>query len=100
MSCYFFLQRCHMPSKVAVATAVFIVALTSLPASAAHFLRFSRAGDDVLPTVLSLVLFTVPGVLIGGQLGPAVASRIPQRALERSLGFLFMGVAGLTLRTL
>jgi uncharacterized protein len=97
LSCYFFLQRCHLPSKVAVATTVFLVALTSLPASAAHFLRFSRAGEDVLPTVLSLVLFTIPGVLIGGQLGPAVASRIPQRALERSLGILFMVVAGLTL---
>jgi uncharacterized membrane protein YfcA len=51
----------------------------------------------MLSTVLSLVIFTVPGVILGGQLGSWVASRIPQHTLERGLGVLFILVAALTL---
>ncbi len=53
--------------------------------------------NETLLTVLSLTLFTVPGVVLGGQIGPLVAARIPQRVLEISLGFLFIFVAALTL---
>jgi uncharacterized membrane protein YfcA len=84
---YFLLQRCRVPSKVSVATSVFVVAL----------IRFTQAGDEVLNTVLSIVIFTVPGVIIGGQLGSRVASRIPQHTLERGLGVLFILVGALTL---
>jgi uncharacterized membrane protein YfcA len=94
---YFLLQRCRVPSKVSVATSVFVVALTALSASAGHFYRFSQAGDEVLNTVLSIVIFTVPGVIIGGQLGSRVASRVPQHTLERGLGVLFILVGALTL---
>jgi uncharacterized membrane protein YfcA len=94
---YFLLQRCRVPSKVSVATSVFVVAVTVLSASVGHFVRFSQSGWDVLSTVLSIVIFTVPGVIIGAQLGALVANRIPQRILERSLAVLFMLVALLTL---
>jgi uncharacterized membrane protein YfcA len=94
---YFLLQRCRVPSKVSVATSVFVVALTALSASAGHFIRFTQAGDEVLNTVLSTVIFTVPGVIIGGQLGSRVASRVPQHTLERGLGVLFILVGALTL---
>jgi uncharacterized membrane protein YfcA len=50
-----------------------------------------------LSLVLSLVIFTVPGVILGGQLGPWVDSRFPQRALERGLHILLLLVATLTL---
>ena len=50
-----------------------------------------------MSTVFSLVIFTVPGVIIGAQLGALAASRIPQRILERSLSILFILVALLTL---
>jgi hypothetical protein len=46
--------------------------------------------------VLSLVMFTVPVVILGAQLGSALAGRIPQRLLERSPGVLFVVVAFLT----
>ena len=41
--------------------------------------------------------FTVPGVIIGGQLGPLVSSRMLQHTLERMLAILFILVAILTL---
>ena len=67
---YFLLQRCRVPSRVAVATSVFVVAVTALVASTGHFIKFVQTGGDTLNTVLSLVIFTVPGVIIGGQIGP------------------------------
>ena len=47
--------------------------------------------------VLSLVIFTVPGVIVGGQLGASVSASIPQPVLERALGVLFLIIAALTL---
>lgn len=93
---YFLLRRCRVPSKVSVATSVFVVAVTALSASIGHFVRFSQSGWEVLSTVLSIVIFTVPGVIIGAQLGALVANRIPQRILERALAILFILVALLT----
>ncbi len=94
---YFLLQRCRVPSKVSVATSVFVVALTVLCAASGHLVRFVQSGGDTLNTVLNVVIFTVPGVIIGGQLGSLVANRISQHTLERGLGALFILVAALTL---
>lgn len=94
---YFLLQRCRVPARVSVATSVFVVAFTALSASTGHLVNFIHAGTYVLNTVLSICIFTVPGVIIGGQLGWRVASRVPQRTVERALGILFIMVAGLTL---
>ena len=94
---YFLLQRCRVPSRVAVATSVFVVAVTALIASTGHFVKFIQAGGETLNIVLSLVIFTVPGVIIGGQLGPYVAGRITQHMLERTLAGLFIFVAVLML---
>jgi len=92
---YFLLRRCRVPARVAVGTGVLVVAVTALSAAGVHLWRFSQGGTDALPTVLSLAAFTVPGVLIGGQLGPWVASRVPTRLLEHGLAVLFLLVGGL-----
>jgi uncharacterized membrane protein YfcA len=97
MNGFFLLQRCRVPSKVSVATSVFVVAVTALVASTGHFIQFARTGGEVLQTVLNLIIFTVPGVIIGGQIGSRIASRIPQRTLEIGLAGLFILVAILTL---
>ena len=90
---FFFLQRCKVPSRVSVATSVFIVAITALTASVGHFINFAQAGTETLSLVFSIVIFTIPGVIIGGQIGPLLASRIPQKVLEKSLALLFILVA-------
>ena len=46
-----------------------VVALTALSAASGHLIQFIQAGDEVLNTVLSIVIFTVPGVIIGAQFG-------------------------------
>jgi uncharacterized membrane protein YfcA len=86
-----------VPSKVSVATSVFVVAVTALIASAGHFVKFVQLGGETLTTVLSICMFTVPGVILGGQIGSRIASRIPQRSLEIGLAVIFIAVAALTL---
>jgi uncharacterized membrane protein YfcA len=94
---YFLLQRCRVPSSVSVATSVFVVAITALIASAGHVYQVAQGGLTGLTTMGNLLLFTVPGVVIGAQLGPAVAKRVPDRVMEIFLGVLFTVTAGLLL---
>jgi hypothetical protein len=97
LNSYFLLQRCRVPSRVAVATGVFVVAFTALSAATGHLFQFISSGQETLTLVASISLFTVPGVIIGGQLGSSVTGRISQHTLERGLGILFILVAVLTL---
>jgi uncharacterized membrane protein YfcA len=94
---YFLLQRCRVPSAVAVATSVFVVAFTALAAATGHLAQFLQSGSETMQLVLSICIFTVPGVIVGGQLGSVVASRVSGDNLERGLGVLFIIVAALTL---
>ncbi len=94
---YFLLRRCRVPSRVAVATGVVVVAVTALAAAVIHLWNFIHTGGGALGTVLNLCIFTVPGVIVGGQLGPPLASRISQNILEKSLGVLFALVGVLML---
>lgn len=95
---YFLLRRCRVPSRVAVGTGVVVVvAVTALSAATIHVWRFGQAGGNALDTVLSLSAFTVPGVIVGGQIGPLLASHISQHALEKGLGVLFALVGAVML---
>lgn len=94
---YFLLQRCRVPSSVSVATSVFVVAVTALIASGGHVYQVAQGGVTGLTTMGNLLLFTVPGVVIGAQIGPEVAKRVPDRVMEVALGLLFTVTAGLLL---
>ncbi|NOZ61371.1 MAG: sulfite exporter TauE/SafE family protein [Calditrichaeota bacterium] len=97
LNSYFLLQRCRVPSAVSVATSVFVVAITALSASIGHFYKFTTLGAPTLNIVLSVVIFTVPGVILGAQLGSFLSRKIPQVVFEKGLGILFIIVAALTL---
>jgi uncharacterized membrane protein YfcA len=94
---YFLLQRCRVPSSVSVATSVFVVAITALIASVGHVYGVAQGGLTGLTTMGSLLLFTVPGVVVGAQIGPEVAKRVPDRVMEIALGILFIVTASLLL---
>ncbi len=74
-----------------------VVATTALTASIGHAGRFAQGDHSELRTILSLLFFTVPGVIAGGQIGSAVARYIPQRTMMVGMGILFILVAGLML---
>jgi uncharacterized membrane protein YfcA len=97
LNSYTLVMRCRIPTRVAVATSVVVVAATALAASVTHFIDFAGDPGDTLDTVLSIVVFTVPGVIIGGQMGPLLSQRIQGQRLVRFLGWLFLVVAAITL---
>jgi hypothetical protein len=97
LNSYALLKRCRVPSRITVATSVVVVAVTALAASVTHLLDFAREGGDAIDTVVSLVVFTVPGVIIGGQLGPRVTARIPGDRLLVYLGWLFLLIGIITI---
>lgn len=97
LNSYALIKRCRVPSRITVATSVAVVAVTALAASVTHLLEFASAGGDSLSTVGSIVIFTVPGVIIGGQIGPQIAKRVPEQRLVRSLGWLFLLIGVITL---
>ena len=50
-----------------------------------------------MDTVFSIVIFTVPGVIIGAQLGSVVSGHITEHTMELGLGVLFAIVALVTI---
>jgi uncharacterized membrane protein YfcA len=87
---YHLVARCKVPTPVAVATSIFVVVITVLVASAGHFYEFFHEGGEVLNQVLNIVLFTIPGVIIGGQLGPKLQKIIPEDKMKVSISVAFV----------
>ena len=87
-----------MGLPLAAGTSVAIVVSTAAVAAIVQFSELAQAtGGSVLDTIpWSLVAFTIPGVIIGGQIAPFIASRelFEDETIERfaSLVFLFIGL--------
>jgi uncharacterized membrane protein YfcA len=85
-------KRNRIPVAVAAATSVLVVIATTAAASATQVWGLmARGGFTAVPW--NLVLYTVPGVLIGGQLGPLLQGRISQHSMVRGIGILFIVIA-------
>ena len=87
-------KRNRVPVAVAAATSVLIVIATAAAASATQVWGLiAKGGITAVPW--NLVCYTIPGVLIGGQLGPLLQGRVSQTAMVRAIGtlFLFIGLA-------
>ncbi len=98
---YELLVRCCVPSPVAVGTSIFVVVVSVLIASAGHIYNFATSADSgVLTQVVSIVIFTIPGVVIGGQIGPAVQARVNPDVTKVGIAFLFIAVGIFMLITL
>ncbi len=83
------LTRRHVPIAVAAATSVLVVIVTVLVASTTLAVQLVREGGwTAIPW--ELLAWDVPGVLIGGQIGPRIAGRVSQRAMQRGIAILFV----------
>ena len=88
-------KRNHVPVAVAAATSVFIVIVTIASASFTQVTALIAAGGiNAIPW--NLVCYTVPAVIIGGQIGPWLQGRIAQRTMERAIAILF-GIIGVAM---
>ncbi len=88
---YQLISRCKVPTPVAVGTAVFCVVVTVLVASLGHFYEFAfHSAEGTISESLSVAKFTIPGVLIGGQIGPKLQKLLPETYLKYGLAVLFV----------
>lgn len=97
---YHLVAKCKVPARVAVATSIFVVVVTVLVASVGHFYEFAQEGGDVMNKVANLIIFTIPGVIIGGQIGPKLQKILPADKMKVAISFLFIGVGIFMLYTL
>ena len=81
-------KRSRVPIPVAAATSVFVVIVVVAAASFTQiFSLVAEGGLRAIPW--NVVIYTIPAVIIGGQIGPRLQGKISQHAMERSIGYLF-----------
>ena len=67
--------RCNLPARVAVATSVFVLAITAAFGAAIHALSAEPAWH--------VVVWSIPGVLIGSTIGSRIGRYLPARIMEK-----------------
>ncbi|MFU8859289.1 MAG: sulfite exporter TauE/SafE family protein [Cyclonatronaceae bacterium] len=87
---YHLVARCKVPAPVAVGTSIFVVVITVLAASAGHFYEFATEGGEVMNQVMNVTIFTIPGVIIGGQIGPILQRSVPEDKMKAAISVIFM----------
>ncbi len=91
---YVFLKGMRLPVPVASGTSVVLVALNALIGVLAHVYYFPWG---VVGSVVPLLVFAVPGVILGAQVGVWLSSLVNQSVMSRFIGGLFGFVALVTL---
>lgn len=95
---YHLIVRSRVPPPVAVATTIAVVLPAVAAASVGHLYNLSRGdGAGGLAQVLPMLIFTIPGVLIGGQLGPYVQARLAPAAMKVVIAVVLLAVGGVML---
>jgi uncharacterized membrane protein YfcA len=87
-------KKNRVPVAVAAATSVLIVIVTVAAASFTLIYQLIQAGGfGAVPW--HIVCYTIPAVVIGGQIGPRLQGTVPQRTMEHAIGALFamIGIA-------
>ena len=86
------LTRKGLPIAVAAATSVLVVIVTIVFASTTLAVQLVREGGwTAIPW--NLLCYDIPGVLIGGQLGPMLQGRVSHHVMRRAIGALFLVLA-------
>ena len=91
------IDRGKLPIPVAAATSVMVVIVTVMSASITHLITLINAGG-ISAVPWNLVCYTIPGVIIGGQIGPRLQGKVAAKTMQRWIAILF-GAIGLTMLT-
>jgi len=93
---YNFLKKLRMPVPLSSGTSVFLVAMSATVGSLSHAYFLSRE-PEVFSHILPIIIFTVPGVVLGAQIGVRLSRIIKIEAMGRFEGGLFLVLGMLTL---
>jgi uncharacterized membrane protein YfcA len=86
---YQLLVKCRIPTPIAVATSIFLVAVTVLGVAIVRIIiEVGGANYNELILISKIILFTAPGVLIGGQIGPYFQQRVHPNVMKLSIAVL------------
>lgn len=86
------LTRNGVPIAVAAATSVLVVIVTIIFASTTLFAQLIQSsGWQAVPW--NLLCWDIPGVLIGGQIGPRLQGLVPPHTMRRAISVLFIALA-------
>jgi uncharacterized protein len=82
------IRRCKVPVSVSAATSVFVMTVAVLAGSATGIASLAlKGGVSAIP--LNLLLFTIPGAVIGGQIGSKAQGRLSSLTMERLIVAIF-----------
>ncbi len=93
---WIFLKKRKMPVPLASGTSVFLVAASALLGVAAHSAFMLSSDFLAFEEALSVLLFSVPGVIIGAPLGVAAAKKMKASVMKYFAGFLFLALGIMT----
>lgn len=86
------LTRKGLPIAVAAATSVLVVIVTVLFASTTLVVQLIKEGGwTAVPW--NLLVYDIPGVLIGGQIGPRLQGKVAPHTMRRAISVLFVILA-------
>ncbi len=96
-----FLKKLKMPVPAASGTSVFLVAMRAIVGVCAHiYFLISKGELSVFTNVISLLIFTVPGVVIGAQVGVMLPNIINCKSMGKFVGASFIVLAILIILTI
>ena len=86
------LTRKGVPIAVAAATSVLVVIITIVFASTTLVAQLVQAGGW-MAVPWNLLVYDIPGVLIGGQIGPRLQGKVAPHTMRRAISVLFVLLA-------
>lgn len=97
MNDYVLMKKYKMKGAIAAGTSVFVVAITVLIGSMTHAYVFFQEGTYLFAQLGQILLFAVPGVVLGAQVGVRVSQKIPEAYRKRFIASIFLAVAVVTI---
>jgi hypothetical protein len=96
---HIFLNKLRLPIAGASGTSVFMVAMSAIVGVISHiYFLISRDELDVFNEVFSIIVFSVPGVIIGAQIGVRLIKKFDEKVMGKVIGIIFLMLSVLTVR--
>jgi len=90
---YLFLKKMGLPIPSASGTSIMIVFISVIAALFVHAIFWTNVDVVFLPKIFSILIFSVPGVIIGAQLGAKLAQKMNVQTLSTYAGATFFVLA-------